>query len=287
MKIFIAHSDFDLERKVALTLAQRLHASGHNTFVGDSADFTPSITWILSSFRHNRVKENLNKSDILIAVCLAEKWLETNVSAEISYFLARSSRNNIIIIKREEAALPTYLESPFIIIYKEPMDEIFSLLESKLELIAKESIKARGQVFLSYSRQDGDVAENINNHLTRDGFKVWFDKNNLEVGQDWNLEIVWAIRQSAAIIILLSSQSVNKRGYFQKELKRSLEVAEEVPEGEIYILPVKLDDCAVPEALTKYQWCQYQDEKGYDQLSRALEKVLNDYSERANNGRAL
>lgn len=229
------------------------------------------------------MREHLDKSDILIAVCLADRWLETNVSAEISYFLARSSRNNIIIIKREEATIPMYLESPFILIYKEPINEMFSLLESKLGLIAKESIKARGQVFLSYSRQDGDVAENIYNCLTRDGFKVWFDKKNLEIGQDWNLEIVKAIRQSVAIIILLSSHSVNKRGYFQKELKRSLEVAEEIPEGGIYILPVKLDNCAVPEALTKYQWCQYQDENGYDQLSRALEQALHNYSERINN----
>jgi len=53
---------------------------------------------------------------------------------------------------------------------------------------------------------------------------------------------------------------------FQKELRRSLEVAEEIPVGDIYVIPVKLDDCEVPESLKKYHWCQSRDSNGYNHL---------------------
>ena len=57
-----------------------------------------------------------------------------------------------------------------------------------------------------------------------------------------------------------SSGSVKKKGYVQAVLKKALEVAEEIPEGDIFIVPVRLDACAVPHSLEMYQWLDYFDE---------------------------
>jgi hypothetical protein len=39
---------------------------------------------------------------------------------------------------------------------------------------------------------------------------------------------------------------VTKEGYVQREIRRAIEVAEEKPEGTIFIVPVKLEECDVP-----------------------------------------
>ena len=57
------------------------------------------------------------------------------------------------------------------------------------------------------------------------------------------VEIPKAIRASDYILIFLSKTSVAKRGYVQKEFKLALEVLREIPEGTIYAIPVRLDEC--------------------------------------------
>lgn len=69
----------------------------------------------------------------------------------------------------------------------------------------------------------------------------------------------------------LSNKSVTKEGYVQKEIKLALDLADEKPEGVIFIIPVKLDDCAVPHHLTKTQWVDLSIEDGYAKLSRSLD----------------
>lgn len=98
--------------------------------------------------------------------------------------------------------------------------------------------RSSDQIFLSYSHVDVEIARTIYERLKVMGYRLWFDKESLIPGQDWELEIRKAIRQSQVFLPLLSSNAMSKRGYFQKELRKSIEVAEEVPEGEIYIIPV-------------------------------------------------
>jgi CheY-like chemotaxis protein len=56
----------------------------------------------------------------------------------------------------------------------------------------------------------------------------------------------------------------------QKETRYALDVAEEKPEGTIFIAPVRLEECSVPERLSKYQWVDLYNSKGYKALEAAL-----------------
>ena len=59
---------------------------------------------------------------------------------------------------------------------------------------------------------------------------------NLLAGQDWQLEIRRAVRQSDFVLVCLSDDSVNKFGYVQKEVGYVMDRAEEKPEGKIFII---------------------------------------------------
>ena len=103
------------------------------------------------------------------------------------------------------------------------------------------------KVFISYARQDFDAAQRLYDDLTSGtDLKPWLDKEDLLPGQSWDLEIKKAIKKSRYFIALFSSTSVNKRGYVQKEFRKAIEVLDEFPEGEIFAIPVRLDECEIP-----------------------------------------
>lgn len=113
------------------------------------------------------------------------------------------------------------------------------------------------KVFLSYASADRDRALDIYEFLRDSGCDPWIDVKDLLPGQDWRREIEIAIEKSDFFIACLSSNSVNKRGYVQKELKKGLDVLEQFPEGEVYLIPMRLGECQVPHSLSRYQWLDW------------------------------
>ena len=126
------------------------------------------------------------------------------------------------------------------------------------------------KVFLCHSSEDKEKVEELYHRLRSDGFFPWLDEEDLVPGQDWTLEIDKALRNSDVVLICLSKQSVNKTGYIQREIRKALDVADEHPEGAIFLIPLKLDECDVPERLKKWQWVNFFDENGYKHLLRSL-----------------
>jgi hypothetical protein len=68
-----------------------------------------------------------------------------------------------------------------------------------------------------------------------------------DVRQSWKEEVPKAIRQAKALLACLSRQSVKKVGYVQNEFRLALAAFGERPIGSIYLIPVRLDDCDVPD----------------------------------------
>ena len=101
--------------------------------------------------------------------------------------------------------------------------------------------ESRLKVFLCYSSSDKSVVRNLYQRLIHtSGIDPWLDEEKLLPGTEWDREIRKALRQSHAVIVCLSLDSVKKEGYIHKELNYALDVAEEKPEGTIFIIPAKL-----------------------------------------------
>lgn len=128
------------------------------------------------------------------------------------------------------------------------------------------------RVFLCHATNDKAKVETLYKRLAKDGIDAWFDKKSLLPGQDWELEIQQAIRNSDAILICLSSSSTKKEGYVQKEVKMALSIADEKPDGAIFVIPVRLEDCIVPEKLKRFHWADIFTDDGYQSLYAALKE---------------
>ena len=81
-----------------------------------------------------------------------------------------------------------------------------------------------GRVFISYAREDFDIAERLYRDLKDAGANPWMDVKNLVAGKRWKSAIQREIRESSHIIVLLSSRALSKRGFVQKEINQALEV---------------------------------------------------------------
>ena len=130
--------------------------------------------------------------------------------------------------------------------------------------------KERIKVFLCHGSEDKAVVRELYQRLREDSVDPWLDSENLVPGQDWELEIKKAVRSSDAILVCLSSSSVRKEGFLQKEIKTVLNIADEKPEGTIFIIPIKLDQCDLPERLSQWQYVQWWKENAYDLILKAL-----------------
>ncbi|QBR12566.1 toll/interleukin-1 receptor domain-containing protein [Sphingobacterium sp. CZ-2] len=105
------------------------------------------------------------------------------------------------------------------------------------------------KVFISYAKEDYVFAEKLYDFLAENNFKPWLDKKNLLPGQEWDFEIKKGLRDANYVILLLSDNSVQKRGYVQREFKIALKYYEEKLEDDIYLIPIKINKCDVPDLL--------------------------------------
>ncbi len=126
------------------------------------------------------------------------------------------------------------------------------------------------RIFLCHGKEDKQSVRELYRQLVTAGFHPWLDEEDLLPGQDWDREIKRAVRRAAAVVVCLSRTSVSRSGYVQKEIKHALDVADEQPEGVIFIIPARLDDCDVPERLQNLQWVDLFEPNGYDRLLGAL-----------------
>jgi len=111
-----------------------------------------------------------------------------------------------------------------------------------------------GLVFLSYSSNDRARIEPFYDYLNGKGLSVWMDVKRLRGGQNWDFEIKKALQQATIVIVFLSTNSVSKRGYVQKEIRIALDKAQEKLIDDIYIIPVLIDNGIVtPDHLSKIQ----------------------------------
>lgn len=132
------------------------------------------------------------------------------------------------------------------------------------------------RVFLCHSSADKPAVRELYQKLSAEGWMdIWLDEEKLLPGQDWDYEIEKALDNTDAVIVSLSTGSVSKEGYVQKELRFVLDIALEKPEGTIFILPVRLDDCKRPRRLRTIQGVDYFPPErrawAYTRLRRSLE----------------
>jgi hypothetical protein len=138
------------------------------------------------------------------------------------------------------------------------------------------------RVFIAYVQEDLSFARKLYRAFEESGLSPWLDKKKLMPGQNWPRAIETAIQTSDFFVACFSQRAVSKRGSFHSELRYALFCAAKVPLDEIFLIPLRLDDCVVPRRISKQ--IQYLDlfpdwKAGVDRLLDVI-KVQNEIRKR-------
>ena len=110
------------------------------------------------------------------------------------------------------------------------------------------------RVFISYGNEARESAHFIYETLRQNGFDPWMDDAGLRPGVEWEKQILAEMRQSDFIILCYSNQSGMQPGFRHREISLALDLLDYQPEGRVYLIPVRLDDCELPSGLQHLQY---------------------------------
>ncbi len=126
------------------------------------------------------------------------------------------------------------------------------------------------QVFLAYVEEDYALVHRLYLQLRAAGYEPWLDKKKLLPGQNWPRAIEQAIEISSFFLPCFSNRAGGKRGHFQAELRYALDCAARQPLDDVYIIPVRLEECPVPPRIRRE--LQYVDL--FPDWDRGLRRIL-------------
>lgn len=133
--------------------------------------------------------------------------------------------------------------------------------------------------FICYSKENKEIVREFFARLKKEAWiDPWFDEEDILPGEKWQAAVVKAVRGSNAVIVMLSQKALETQGFFHKELTLALDTADEKPAGTIFIIPIRLEECHVPERLLPYQYVDYfgdaaQQQRAYASLLTALKAI--------------
>ncbi|MBI1766716.1 MAG: toll/interleukin-1 receptor domain-containing protein [Acidobacteria bacterium] len=130
------------------------------------------------------------------------------------------------------------------------------------------------QIFLSYARADQAQVETVYQRLLAEGYTPWMDKENLFGGERWEKAIFRALEQADFVLICLTPRAYNRRGFLRREIRKALYFAKEKLDTDIYLIPVRFEECEVEESLRKYQWVDLFSVDGWDRLLKAIREGI-------------
>jgi len=126
-------------------------------------------------------------------------------------------------------------------------------------------------VFLSYSRKDSEKIAELRRRVESMRCRIWFDREDI-TGGEWRRAIKQGLRESKRFLACLSRNTAERGEVLQYEWDTALEIQRDRLEGEIYLLPVRLEPCELPPSLSHLQCFDLYEADGWERLSRALPK---------------
>jgi hypothetical protein len=131
------------------------------------------------------------------------------------------------------------------------------------------------RIFLSYAHKDIGLVNDLYDRLKEAGFSPWQDSKDIKAGELWPDALMRAIREAPVFLVCFSHNSVTRRGVIQEEIKETLRMWRQKVDDNIYFIPVRLEECRVPEAMAKFHWVDLFEDGGFSTLTGALRRGLN------------
>ena len=224
-------------------------------------DFCSS--WLSDSTRRpkNLVNELKNKYLLMLGNSYSD-WLFRFIWYSIRE--KNGPKEGLYACEEVDDELSQFLERNSTFLKENPAEvvrEIKTLLAKKIkdnESTRFNSVEQHVDIFISYSRSDAHIAESLYKELSKQGKRVWYDKNNITSGGRFMEEINRGIR-SARYFIPIFSKNIEREKNDSHVYRNEWDIAEQVAIslGRKYIIPISevgfdFYNAAIPERMQQH-----------------------------------
>jgi hypothetical protein len=137
-------------------------------------------------------------------------------------------------------------------------------------------------VFISYAREDGDLASRVFDSLQRAYFEPWLDQESLQGGDDWNKRIEGDLDASDFALVLYTPAFCRKTdSYVNKEVALACERALRVRGS--FLIPVRTVDLAEADrvdALRKFDEMELKEAEFDADFAKIISTMKREYQRR-------
>jgi hypothetical protein len=129
-------------------------------------------------------------------------------------------------------------------------------------------------IFISYSRKDSAFVDTLAANLIKARHNVWMDRWELNIGDSITQKIQESLTDSSAILVVVSSASVESP-WCKRELTAGL--VRELEERRTLVLPLVIDNCTLPLFIRDKLYADFRQnpDEAFNLVDRALSKISN------------
>ena len=129
------------------------------------------------------------------------------------------------------------------------------------------------KIFLSHSSKDKKFVYRLGEDLRALGHEPWLDEWEIKVGECIPSKIDHAIGEADYVIIILSPEAVES-GWVEREWQSKY--WDEIEQNKIFVLPVLLKDCKIPNLLKTKKYADFRNNysAGFVKLMGAISPIL-------------
>ena len=147
-----------------------------------------------------------------------------------------------------------------------------------------------GGIFLSYASNDVEPVSRIKLALEAAGLDIWFDKNQLMTGDDWDLKIRRNVGSCSLFMPVLSKATESRmEGYFRREWAWAADRAIGIADGIPFLIPLVIDDtppysAKVPDRFKANQFTKLPDGQADPEFVERIKQLVRDHHRRQKAG---
>jgi hypothetical protein len=128
-------------------------------------------------------------------------------------------------------------------------------------------MESNKKVYISYSQKDSLFVEVLTSRLAESGINIWYDKSEINPGENWQERINEGIKNAKVLLFIISKDSI-------KSVWTAYEAKKFISQGRKVIPLIKDDVEEIPAFISQIQYIDFRNnfEYGFDLLMNALVK---------------
>lgn len=127
-----------------------------------------------------------------------------------------------------------------------------------------------GPIILCHAFEDQKVVRGVYEALLASGFEVWIDSEAVCGEHAWESDMAQWLAQATCMLVFLSKNSVRKMGATRHEFGRLIQTWKHMPAGTVRTIPVRINDCQIPDLLSRLDHIDLFDDQGLEHVIRCL-----------------